>query len=182
MEVQVAETGPCSRALPITVPPKQVNEHLDQMYESARQQIHIKGFRPGKVPRDLIQKRYGAGILAEAKEQMLNRFFGEACRSKDLSPVGRVAIDDIEKLEVKPDAKLEFTAKIDVRPVFEIKKAKAIEVDSYEATPRNPTLFFQTTLGVFTPGASPLPTVGFPRALRTRFEVDTLGSGGSNDH
>jgi len=133
MEVQVAETGPCSRALRITVPPKQVNEHLDQMYESARQQIHVKGFRPGRVPRELIQKRYGAGILAEAKEQMLNRFFGEACRSKDLSPVGRVAIDDIEKLEVKPDAKLEFTAKIDVRPVFEIKKAKAIEVDSYEA-------------------------------------------------
>jgi trigger factor len=133
MEVQVAETGPCSRALRITVPPKQVNEHLDQMYESARQQIHVKGFRPGRVPRELIQKRYGAGILAEAKEQMLNRFFGEACRSKDLSPVGRVAIDDIEKLEVKPDATLEFTAKIDVRPVFEIKKAKAIEVDSYEA-------------------------------------------------
>jgi trigger factor len=133
MEVQVAETGPCSRALRITVPPKLVNEHLDQMYESARQQIHIKGFRPGKVPRELIQKRYGAGILAEAKEQMLNRFFGEACRSKDLSPVGRVAIDDVEKLEVKPDSKLEFTAKIDVRPVFEVKKVKAIEVDGYEA-------------------------------------------------
>jgi len=136
MEVQVAEIGPCSRSLEITVPPQQVNEHLDQMYESARQQIQIKGFRPGKVPRDLIQKKFGASILSEAKEQLLNRFFGEACKAKDLAPVGRVSIDDFEKLEVKPGSALKFVAKIDVRPVFELKSTKQLEVDAFvpEAT------------------------------------------------
>ena len=124
MEVQVAETGPCSRSLTITVPPDQVQEHLDRMYASASQQIHMKGFRPGKVPRAIVEKRFGPGILAEAKEQMLNRFFGEACRQQDLNPVGRIAIDDIEKLEVKPGGPLQFTAKIDVRPQFELKEVK----------------------------------------------------------
>ena len=133
MEVQVAETGPCSRSLTITVPPTLVNEHLDRMFQSAQQQVQIKGFRPGKVPRGLVEKRFGAGILAEAKEQMLNRFFGEACRSKDLNPVGRIAIDDFDKLEVKPGQQLRFTAKIDVRPTFEIKASKGIEVEAYEA-------------------------------------------------
>lgn len=128
MDVQVAETGPCSRSLSITVPPTLVDQHLDQMYESARQQIHLKGFRPGKVPRDLIQRKFGASILAEAKEQMLNRFFGEACRSKELSPVGHVAIDDFDKLEVKPGTALKFVAKIDVRPTFELKKARGLEI------------------------------------------------------
>ena len=133
MEVQVAETGPCSRTLTITVPPTLVDQHLDQMYESARQQIQLKGFRPGKVPKDLIQKRFGPSILAEAKEQMLNRFFGEACRTKELVPVGRVAIDGFEQLEVKPNSALQFTAKIDVRPVFEIQSTKGIEVEAFEA-------------------------------------------------
>lgn len=133
MQVQVAETGPCSRTLTITVPPTLVNEHLDEMYESARKQIQIKGFRPGKVPRDLIQKRFGPGILAEAKEQLLNRFFGEACRSKELTPVGRIAIDDFEKLEVKPDATLQFVAKIDVRPTFELGNCKGIAVERFES-------------------------------------------------
>jgi len=133
MQVQVAETGPCSRTLTITVPPTLVNEHLDEMFESARKQIQIKGFRPGKVPRDLIQKRFGPSILAEAKEQMLNRFFGEACRSKELTPVGRIAIDDIDKLEVKADSALQFVAKIDVRPVFELGTCKAIPVEPFEA-------------------------------------------------
>lgn len=132
MEVQVAETGPCSRSLTITVPPTLVNEHLDRMFQSAQQQIQMKGFRPGKVPRGLVEKRFGSGILAEAKEQMLNRFFGEACRSKDLNPVGRIAIDDFDKLEVKPGEALRFTAKIDVRPAFELKASKGLEVEAFE--------------------------------------------------
>lgn len=132
MEVQVAETGPCSRTLTITVPPTQVDEHLEQMFESARQQVQIKGFRPGKVPRSVVEKKFGAGILAEAKEQMLNRFFGEACRTKEIQPVGRIAIDDFEKLEVKRGSALHFTAKIDVRPVVTLKDTKGIEVEAFE--------------------------------------------------
>lgn len=132
MEVQVAETGPCSRSLTITVPPALVDEHLDRMYASAQQQIQMKGFRPGKVPRAIVEKRFGSSILGEAKEQMLNRFFGEACRSKDLSPVGRINIDEFEKLEVKPGVALHFVAKIDVRPTFDLKASKGLEVDAFE--------------------------------------------------
>jgi trigger factor len=132
MEVQVAETGPCSRTLTITVPPTLVDEHLDQMYASARQQVQVRGFRPGKVPKQLIQKRFGPAILAEAKEQMLNRFFGDACRSKEISPVGRITIDDFETLEVRPGATLQFVAKIDVRPVFELGNVKGLQVDAFE--------------------------------------------------
>lgn len=132
MEVQVAETGPCSRTVHVTVPPALVDQHLNQMYESAQRQVQMKGFRPGKVPRHLIQKHFGDGILADAKEQLLNRFFGEACRSKDISPVGRIAIDDFEKLTVVPGASLSFVAKIDVRPVFELKEVKGLTVDGFD--------------------------------------------------
>lgn len=133
MEVQVAETGPCSRSLYITVPPTQVDEHLEQMYASAQRQVQMKGFRPGKVPRAMIQKHLGKSILAEAKEQLLNRFFGEACRSKDLAPVGRIAIDGFEQLEVHPGTELKFVAKIDVRPQFELKDTKGLEAESFVA-------------------------------------------------
>jgi trigger factor len=132
MQVQVAETGPCSRSLTITVPPAAVDEHLNRMFGQAQQQIHMKGFRPGKVPRNLVEKRFGSSILAEAKEQMLNRFFGEACRSHEINPVGRISIDEFEKLEIKPGQPLHFVAKIDVRPTFEIAASKGIEVEAFE--------------------------------------------------
>jgi trigger factor len=132
MQVQVAETGPCSRSLTITVPPAAVDEHLNRVFGQAQQQIHMKGFRPGKVPRGLVEKRFGPSILSEAKEQMVNRFFGDACRSKELNPVGRITIDDFEKLEVKQGQSLHFVAKIDVRPDFELKGAKGVEVEGFE--------------------------------------------------
>ena len=43
MEVQVAETGPCSRSLQITIPSDKVQEHLEEMYKSASQQVQVKG-------------------------------------------------------------------------------------------------------------------------------------------
>ncbi|MCB9887088.1 MAG: trigger factor [Planctomycetes bacterium] len=132
MEVQVAETGPCSRALTITVPPALVDEQIEQMYGAAQKQIQIKGFRAGKVPRHVIQKRFGDGILAEAKEQLLNRFFGEAVRSKDLNPVGRITIDEFENITVAPGTQLQFTARIDVRPEFELGTVTGLQIDAVE--------------------------------------------------
>ncbi len=132
MEVQVAETGPCSRTLTITVPPEAVKQHVDQLYASAQQQVQMKGFRRGKVPRQMLERMHGAQILAEAKEQLLNRFFGEACRERQLNPVGRIRIDDLEKVEVKVGEALAFTAQIDVKPQFELPDAKGIEVPAFE--------------------------------------------------
>lgn len=132
MEVQVAETGPCSRSLQITIPPDKVQEHLEGMYASASQQVQIKGFRPGKVPRAMIEKLHGTAILAEAKEQLLNRYFGEACRENEIKPIGNIKVDDFEKLEVKKNTELAFTVQIDVKPEFEIPSAKGIEVPAFE--------------------------------------------------
>lgn len=132
MEVQVAETGPCSRSLQITIPSDKVQEHLDEMYKSASQQVQVKGFRPGKVPRAMIEKLHGDSIRAEAKEQLLNRYFGEACRENEIQPVGRIKIDDVEALEVKANEQLEFTAQLDIKPSFEIPSAKGIEIPAFE--------------------------------------------------
>lgn len=132
MEVQVAETGPCSRSLQITIPSDKVQEHLEEMYASASQQVQVKGFRPGKVPRAMVEKLHGEAIRSEAKEQLLNRYFGEACRDNEIEPIGRIQVDDFEKLEVKANEALEFTAKIDVKPEFTIPEAKGIEIPSFE--------------------------------------------------
>jgi len=131
MQVQVAETGPCSRTLTIQVPITAVREHIDRMYDSANQQVRMKGFRPGMVPRKLLEKQFGPDILRESKEQLIQRFFNEACRSQEIAPIGRIQVDDFEKLEVKLDTAFEFTVKLDVRPKFEIGDVKGLEVPAY---------------------------------------------------
>lgn len=133
MQVQVAETGPCSRTLTIKLPPATVQEQLDQMYAQARQQVQLKGFRPGKVPPKLLEKYVGGDILVQAREQLVNRFFNEACQQHEITPVGRVQIDNFETLEVKKGSGLEFQVKLDVKPKFELKPTKGLKVDSFDS-------------------------------------------------
>lgn len=128
MEVQVAETGPCSRSLQIKITPEQVTAHLDEVYASAAQQVQVKGFRPGKVPRKMLEKMHGPAILEEAKGQLLNRYLEEACRTNEIQPIGKVKVDEVEDIVVKPGEGIEFTAQIDVKPQFEIPDAKGLEI------------------------------------------------------
>lgn len=132
MEVQVAETGPCSRTVTITVPADRIKQHLDEIYASAAKQVRIPGFRPGKVPRKMLEKRFGPGILAEAKEQIVNRCVSEALRERKLPVVGRIAVDDYEQLVIAGDQPLQLTVKFDVRPEFQLKDVKGIEAPAYE--------------------------------------------------
>ncbi|MHC4513250.1 MAG: trigger factor, partial [Planctomycetota bacterium] len=59
MEVQVDETGPCRKTLTIKVPPEKIQQHIAEVYKTASSQVQIKGFRPGKVPRRVLQQRFG---------------------------------------------------------------------------------------------------------------------------
>ena len=132
MEVQVAENGPCSRSLQIKITPDQVSACLDQVYASAAEQVQVKGFRPGKVPRKMIEKLHGDALMQQAKEQLLNRYVGEACQEHEIQPLGRVKVDDFETLEVKSGEGFEFTAQVDVRPEFEIPDAKGVEIPAFD--------------------------------------------------
>ncbi len=132
MEVQVAENGPCSRSLQIKITPDQVSACLDQVYASAAEQVQVKGFRPGKVPRKMIEKMHGDALMQQAKEQLLNRYVGEACQEHEIQPLGRVKVDDFETLEVKSGEGFEFTAQVDVRPEFELPDATGVELPAFD--------------------------------------------------
>ena len=59
MDVQVEEVGPCRKRLSVTVPAETVKKHVDAAYKAANQQVRLKGFRPGRIPRNVLQKSDG---------------------------------------------------------------------------------------------------------------------------
>jgi trigger factor len=132
MQVQVAETGPCSRTVTITVPPARIKEHVDEVYASAARQARIPGFRPGKVPRKMLERKFGTGILQEAKQQIVNRCVNDALRDQKLAVVGQIRVEEYEQIELAHDKPLELKVRLDVRPTFELKDCRGIEVPGYE--------------------------------------------------
>ncbi len=131
MDVQIAESGPCHRTLTITIPPERIQNHVDQAYKAAGQQINLKGFRPGKVPRKMLEKHYGPQILSEAKEKLLSQAFNDACRENELVMVGQPELEGIDESPLDASKELSFTVKLDIRPEFELKEVKGLAVDRF---------------------------------------------------
>jgi len=128
MEVQVADTGPCRKTLTIKIPAERIRAHLDHAYRDASAQIRLKGFRPGKVPRKVIEDRFGEAIRAEAKESLINATFQEAMRDRDLALVGRPRVEGLDGSPLDPENPLEFKIHLDVRPQFELGEVKGLKV------------------------------------------------------
>jgi len=136
MEVQVAETGPCRKTLTIKVPPEKIREHVAQVYKTASDQADIKGFRRGKVPRRVLQQRFGDEILKEAKESLINTSFEDACKDHEIAFIGKPDVEGVDEAPLNEEQTLEFQVHLDVRPEFEVTNVKGVEVkaESSEVT------------------------------------------------
>lgn len=135
MDVHVEELGPCRRRLQVTVPAETVKKHVDAAFRAANQQVRLKGFRPGKVPRHVLRQHLGASILAHAKEELVSESFREAIRARELDIVGSPRLD-ISEAEIQETEPLAFSVECDLRPEVEIGDIAAIRV---ERKPIEPT-------------------------------------------
>ena len=130
MDVQVADTGPCRRTLTIKIPADQVRQHLDQAFKSASHQVQLKGFRPGKIPRAVLEKKYGPAIHAEARESLVRSSVANACREHQLVTVGRAQVEGLDNEPIGAHADVEFRVHLDIRPKIELKDVTGIELSA----------------------------------------------------
>lgn len=114
--------------LTVEVEPERVQRAFDAAARELAKQVNIKGFRPGKAPRRLIEQRFGKGALAQqALEPAINEYYVEAMEEADLDPVAFPEIDP-ESITFSEDEGCSFTATIPVRPEFEAPEHEGIQV------------------------------------------------------
>jgi trigger factor len=88
IKVELEDTGPVKRKLTIEVPSAQVDREFDLVYRSLGKKAKVKGFRPGKVPRSVLELYYRKQVEDEVAENLVRRSLGEALKEKALEPVG----------------------------------------------------------------------------------------------
>lgn len=127
MKVNVEEKGSVQRLVTVEIPSAEVDRTLDKIYQGLKRQAKIKGFRPGKAPRSIMEKYYGPRALVEAAESLVGQSYAEALKESAQEPVARPDFDF-----EPPTAGQDFVYKIilDVRPEFELeeKSYKGLEL------------------------------------------------------
>ena len=129
MKVNVTSSKGLESKLSVIVTKKEIQEKIDKKLDEVKDTINLKGFRPGKAPRELLKKQFGKALYGEVIEKTLNDSAFQALKDKNIKPAGQPKIDIKSSGE---DKDLEFT--IEVEKVPEIKKVdlNKIEIEKYE--------------------------------------------------
>lgn len=117
MKVKVEELSSVRRKVSVEIPAAEVDKLLNQIYRRIGRSARLKGFRPGKAPRKILERYYGDRAAAEAAEQLVGHNYAPALQETGLEPVAQPDFD----FEA-PQAGQDFTFHIllDVRPEFEL--------------------------------------------------------------
>ena len=126
MQVSVETTQGLERRITITVPAESIDTEVKKRLQQLSKTQRIDGFRPGKVPVAIINKRYGAAVRQEVAGDLMQRNYIEAVVSEKLNPAGAPTFEP-KALEAGKD--LEFAATFEVYPEVEIKDLEKITVE-----------------------------------------------------
>lgn len=118
--------------LTVEVPAETVKQGLDQAFAKVVKKVNVPGFRKGKMPRSLFEKRFGVeSLYQDALDILLPTAYANAIEETGIEPVDRPEID-IEQMEQGQN--LIFTAKVIVKPEVKLGEYKGLEVEKLDAT------------------------------------------------
>ena len=126
MQVSVETIQGLERRLTISVPAETVDVEVKNRLRQVSKTQRIDGFRPGKVPPSVIQKRYGKSVRQEVAGEIMQRNFVDAIIAEKINPAGRPSFVAKSNEDGQP---LEFEATFEIYPEVELKDLEKIVVE-----------------------------------------------------
>ncbi len=126
MQVSVATNTGLEREMTVTLPAQQIEQELSKRLSKLRKTAKLPGFRPGKIPASVIDKKFGADVLNEIAAEMINRSYLEALTEQKIEPATR---PKIEPKDIARGQDIEYTATFDVFPTVERTDLSGITIE-----------------------------------------------------
>ena len=123
MKVQVEELSPVERKLSIEVPPEQVQAELGRAYAQLGRSVRLPGFRPGKIPRRILEQRFKGEVEDDVARRLVERAYLSAISEHHLDAVGAPQLTPVRLDQEKPFA---FEARVEVRPKVDPKDYRGL--------------------------------------------------------
>lgn len=117
IRVRATQDSSVVRTLEVSVDLKRVQRAYDRAYKDLAKRAPVRGFRPGKTPRSVLEKLYGGQIAEQIEQSLVAETLGDALEQAGLEPVAEPAI-----AAQPPAVDMEFvyTARVEVKPAFEL--------------------------------------------------------------
>jgi trigger factor len=122
---KIDEVSAVERKFSVELPWNEVEKQLSKAYRDLQKHVNIRGFRPGKVPRPMLEKQYGEAVKADVAKELAGHFLEHHFEENDVKAVSAPVI---EEYKYSDGEKLSFTAKVEVRPEISLEQYRGIEI------------------------------------------------------
>ena len=128
MKVTVENKKGLNKDIKVFIDKKTMNSYMDEKYEEIKGTVNLKGFRPGKVPVEVLKKQFGKAVFSEVLDKVLKDSTTKALEENKIKPAGQ------PKLDLKTygeDKDLEYIISVTEFPKVELKSIENIKFDEY---------------------------------------------------
>ena len=129
MKVTVENKKGLNKDLKVFIDKKTISSYMDEKYEEVKNTVTLKGFRPGKVPKEILKRQFGQAIFGEVLDKVLKDTSTKALQENKIKPAGQPKID----LKIYGEDKdLEYVISVTELPKIDIKILQNIKFDEYK--------------------------------------------------
>ncbi len=128
MKVTIENKKGLNKEVKVFIDKKTMTSYMDEKFEEIKSTVNLKGFRPGKVPKEILKRQFGKAVFSEVLDKVLKETSTKALEENKIKPAGQ------PKLDLKTygeDKDLEYVLSITELPVIDTKEVKNIKFDEY---------------------------------------------------
>jgi len=126
MKTNLEDISSVKKKLMIEIEAKEVDNRLDKAYKEYGKRAKIRGFRPGKIPRRILENYFGEQVVEDVTKEIVSDTLAKAMEETKTMPV---SMPVIENETLKANQNFKYSAVIEVRPEFELKDYKGLQVE-----------------------------------------------------
>jgi trigger factor len=128
MKVTVENKKGLNKDIKVFIDKKTMDAYMEEKYEEIKGTVNLKGFRPGKVPKEILKRQFGKAIFSEVLDKVLKDTSVKALEDNKIKPAGQPKID----LKIYGEDKdLEYVMSVTELPKVELKSVENIKFDEY---------------------------------------------------
>src|SRR3990172_5742217 len=125
-KVDVETVDPVRRRLAVEVPAEEVSAELEKAYAELARSAKVRGFRPGRVPRPVLERMFGDRVHADVFGRLIQHSYLAVIEERQIPAVGR---PEIVTEQAEPGAALRYRATVEVKPEVRVEGYAGLEVE-----------------------------------------------------
>ena len=133
-DLELGDSGPARKTLRFAVAEDEVKRKIEQTYGNLADEAVLPGFRKGRAPRKLLERKFASNIRGDVKQQIISEAYSKALEEHELDVIGDPEVRDAESLELPESGPFEFAVDVEITPEVKLPDFSSIRVERPEGT------------------------------------------------